>query len=126
MTGERMTPIEVTLPIKTVSESNTRCHWAVKARRAKEQRRAAYLATLAEGNKRGVVIPVDSALTVTLTHIGPRRRDSDAIPASMKAIRDGIADALGRDDGDPLITWNYAQRKGDYAVEVRISSRSEA
>lgn len=37
--------------------------------------------------------------------------------------RDGIADALGVDDGDESkVTWSYAQERGDYGVRVKIEA----
>lgn len=110
--------MKFTIPVKLVSEANLRSHWRAKANRAKFQRGQAYMAGycahLGEP-KRPVVI--------TLTRIGPRKWDSDNLAISAKAVRDGIADALGIDDGDERLEWRYAQRKGrpkEYAVEVEI------
>jgi len=39
------------------------------------------------------------------------------------AVRDGVADAIGIDDGSARIEWKYAQEKGkpkEYAVIVGI------
>ena len=110
----------VTIPIKTESEANTRGHWAVKARRAKIQRGYASHAILASGWKyKG------GGVVVELTRIGKRLMDDDNLAGSFKAIRDGIADALGLDDGDRLIAWRYHQRIGrDYAVEIGIEARN--
>jgi hypothetical protein len=58
---------------------------------------------------------------VTLTRVGVRELDSDNLARSMKACRDGVADALGVDDGSKLYDWQYRQRKGkEYGVEVMI------
>ena len=49
--------------------------------------------------------------------------DSDNLASSLKAVRDGVADAMGVDDGCSRIQWCYAQRKGkprEYAVLVEI------
>lgn len=48
--------------------------------------------------------------------------DDDNLAISAKALRDGIAEALGVDDGDKnLITWEYDQKLGKaYGVEVEI------
>jgi crossover junction endodeoxyribonuclease RusA len=111
--------MRVVIPIKTVSEANVRGHWAKGARRAKRQRRVAadcvHLARLT-----GAVVP-PLPLTVTLTRVAPRRLDSDNLQRALKAIRDGIADALGVDDGDARIDWKYDQRPGKpQRVEVTI------
>ena len=112
--------ISLTLPIRTVSESNAREHWAVKARRAKRQRHATALAL------RGLVqdLPPWSHLFVTLTRVSPGTLDVDNNVSSAKHIQDGIADALGIDDGDPRVSWFYAQERaprGHYAVRVEVA-----
>jgi hypothetical protein len=64
-------------------------------------------------------------LTITLTRIGVRNLDADNLANSFKHVQDGIADALGIDDGDPLLTWRYGQRRGkpkEYAVEVALEA----
>ena len=48
---------------------------------------------------------------------------SDLAGLTCKAVRDGIADALGIDDGDDSLTWEYSQAVGkEYAVEVEIKT----
>jgi len=62
-------------------------------------------------------------ISVRLTRVGPRRLDSDNLAAALKHVRDGVADALGVDDGDPRLEWIYDQqrcRPGEYAVLVDI------
>ena len=48
----------------------------------------------------------------------------DSLPASLKSIVDGIADALGlASDRDARVRWTYAQRRGvpgEHAVEVEV------
>ena len=96
------------LPIKTVSEANQREHWGAKARRAKAQRTAAGLALRVA--LRGVVPPVSITLT---RHVGAtgRKLDKDNLAGSMKHVQDGIADALGIDDGSELVRWEYLQER---------------
>lgn len=119
-----MTPIVLTLPIKTVSEPNQRGHWAVKHRRTAPQRAVVDLALRAL--VRGIAFP----LVVLLTRIAPRALDpGDNLNCSMKGVRDGVADALGINDRDARVTWEYAQRRGkpkEYGVEIRISARDDA
>lgn len=101
----------VHLPIATVSESNRRDHWRVKAKRVRLQRRTA--AMLVPGCQLPCV--------VTLTRISPRLLDDDNLRPALKAVRDGVADRLGVDDRDPRVEWRYAQRKGaQKAVEVEM------
>jgi hypothetical protein len=106
------------LPIRTVSESNGREHWAKKAKRVKCHRTAAHLAVFATA-ARGRTLPVN----VTLTRIAPRALDDDNLRGALKAVRDGVSDALGVDDRDPRVTWLYSQKRGrarEYAVAIDI------
>ena len=62
-------------------------------------------------------------VTITITRVAPRKLDSDNLARSMKAVRDGIADAFRLDDGDDRLDWRYAQRTGrakEYSVDVEI------
>jgi hypothetical protein len=120
----------VTLPLKTVSEANSRSHWAAKAKRVSGQRSASKWAcgpALAEyrvGLAKGYVPRV----TVLLERIAPSSGlDDDNLRSSMKACRDGVADALEVNDRDPRVRWEYGQARGkpkEYAV--RITVRSDA
>jgi hypothetical protein len=118
--------MEVLLPIRTWSEANLREHWGRRARRFRKQREAArILVRAARAGERGAPGPVtrDQPLAITLTRIGQRALDSDNLAGALKAVRDGVADALGMDDGDPRLVWRYAQRKGrrgEYSVLVEI------
>jgi len=103
---------EYYLPIRTYSLTNARLHWAVKAKRAKAERKAAVLV----GRHK---VPC----TVTMTRIAPRVLDDDNLRGALKSTRDSIADRLGVDDRDPRVTWEYAQERGavgEYAVRVAV------
>ena len=61
---------------------------------------------------------------VTLTRHGPRKLDDDNLSAAFKRIRDGVADALGVDDGNRRrVRWEYKQRRGAYEVGISIATR---
>ena len=107
----------VELPIRTVSEANIREHWGAKARRAKKQRADVLAGLLATGWPRPSL-----PLVVTLTRIGPRRRDDDNNVRSLKACRDSVAAWLKVDDGNEQLEWRYAQIVGPPAavlIEIR-------
>ena len=130
----------VVLPIRTVSELNARGHWATRARRAKPQRRAAGLAVRAvcppewvqrrprpkTASERNLVPAIGEAechnVSVLLVRVAPRLLDDDNLRGALKAVRDGVADALGTDDRDPRIQWAYTQRqqRKTYAVEIHM------
>lgn len=100
------------------SLANQRVHWAEKYRLLAQQRRDAwlwlrrYIGTCPF--QRG------ESIEVLITRCGKKRMDSDNLAISAKAVRDGIADWLGCDDGSPWIRWTYAQELGDYGVRIVI------
>ncbi len=100
------------IPVRTVSEANTRCHWAVRAKRAKEHKHmaAVYTGLTARKGTPTYLPGPKSQFIIRLTRIG-RKMDSDNLAGSMKAVRDGIAYWLDIDDGDDRITWRYDQVK---------------
>lgn len=113
--------IDLTLPIKTISELNARHHWAVKNRRKHAQRLEVGMELYKALNGRQVELPC----TIKLTRIGPRRLDSDNLASSFKFIRDAIADRLGVNDGDERINFEYDQvaiGKFQYAIRIQITS----
>lgn len=117
--------------VATVSEANRRDHWAVRSGRAKAQRYVAYVAAVAAIRK-----PIRDRIRgggrwrIVLTRFSPRRLDSDNLAGALKAVRDGIADALGINDGDPRFSWRYEQEvsiaKATRGVIVGISAEKEA
>jgi len=117
--------IFVHLPIRTWSEANLRIHWGKRARRAKKQRQAARLLVRAARP----ALSETGAVAITLTRIAPRALDTDNLASGLKAVRDGVADALRLDDGSSRLTWRYAQEKGkprEYAVRVEIRCVSDS
>ena len=112
--------IEVRMNMKIVSVANMRLHWAVKAKLVRDHRTRTRMSLNAAAQSSGLeMLPV----TVVLTRVAPRRLDGDNLQSGFKAVRDGVADWLGVDDGNGLIDWQYAQRSGrpsEYAVEIEV------
>jgi hypothetical protein len=120
--------IKFTIPVKTTnplngSQGRTRGAVLAKAAQRKKQRMTARFCAVAAAG------PFPATTTwlpkVTITRVSAGTLDTDGLAASLKSIRDGLADYFGVGDGatDP-ITWHYAQRKGkrgEYAVEVDLS-----
>ncbi len=112
--------LRVVVPVRTVSETNAREHWARRHRRRSTIRQTVGLVVTGAlaGSK------VTGPCRVVLTRVAPSAGlDSDNLVSSLKAARDGVADALGIDDRDERVTWLYDQRRGkarQWAVEVRI------
>lgn len=111
----------VQLPILTRSESNVRGWWGTKAAFVRGQRGAVGLAMR-------LLIPKDFYLgvqhwRVTLTRIGTRKLDEpDNLGASLKAVKDEVAAAIGIDDGHARIKWKIEQQvtPASYGVLVRL------
>lgn len=109
------------LPIRAVSTLNAREHWTKRAKRTRLHRLAARTNTLGWFDARMLAM---GAVVVRLTRVAPRSLDGDNLQGSLKAVRDGVADALGVNDADPRVTWVYEQRRGharEYAVTVEIT-----
>jgi len=107
------------LPLKTVSEMNSRGHWGKRAARARKERKTA----CAETKARHASLPC----VVTLTRIGHNELDDDNLGSALKAVRDGVADSFEIDDRDKRVEWRYAQEKcgrGKFAVQVMIESKA--
>lgn len=80
---------------------NGRIHWAPHAAAKKAARAYAHAITCATSTPaQRAALKAAGAVNVSMTFNPPdnRRRDDDGMIASMKAARDGIADAIGVDD----------------------------
>lgn len=77
---------------------NARTHWRAKAQHVRAARNDAYVIARAAGWHM-LQLP-DGRLHLWMDFFPPdrRHRDDDGLLASMKAARDGLADALGIDD----------------------------
>ena len=87
--------IELPWPPRDLSP-NSRVHWSVRAKAAKNYRETCWALTMASNVKPGSARPI--MLKVTFLAPDRRRRDDDNIIAAWKAGRDGLADAWGVDD----------------------------
>lgn len=94
-------------------------HWGSRAKKAKEQRLLACIRTREQIWGKNLSGP----LTITITRLSSGTLDDDALPASAKHVRDGIADALKTKDNHPRLTWKYAAEKvkrGVWGVHISI------
>lgn len=95
-------------------------HWRAKAHIVSEQRKLAFMVLKANNFSRQV-----APLTVTLTRMSQRFLDDDNLAHAFKAIRDGVADALGVSDAPGSgVAWRYEQEKSKTAC-VRIEVARE-
>lgn len=115
--------VHVSLPLKTRSLLNLREHWAARARRTKAHRAATILALRSSR----VELPKadDQLIVATLVRYG-RRLDDDNLRGALKAVRDGVAEWAGIDDGSPRWRWEYGQDKaGKLGERVEVWIRLE-
>ena len=110
----RPSALRVEVSIRLISEANARGSWHAGATRARAHRGAVGLAL---GRRRE---NLSGHLIIALTRIGPRALDGDNAARALKAVRDGVADWLRRDDGDAGLTWLAQQERGAYGVRIEI------
>lgn len=103
--------------LRTVSEANTRGHWTGRQGRARRARGETRMRVQLALPRRPRTI---AAVRALLVRFGPRRLDGDNLQGALKAVRDGIADGVGLDDGDRRWTWSYEQRSGAPAVRAEV------
>lgn len=81
---------------------NTRCHWAVKAKSAKQAKTDAFWSTVSALSAAGNFTGLDGVAKVEYQIVARpkrnRRRDDDNLISSCKNFRDGIAEALSVND----------------------------
>lgn len=105
---------------------NARVHWSRKARVTKAARQQAFALARCAGWQLLQLPAGRLHLWIDFYPPDRRRRDDDGLLASMKAARDGIADALGIDDSR-FISHPYVRdevRKGG-EVRIRITADPE-
>lgn len=97
--GEWSLTLDLPWPPRALSPNARPAHWAVLARAKKAYRARCRAIALAAGA--GQFPLSEGRLAVHLVFVPPSRRarDWDNLLASMKAGLDGVADALGVDDG---------------------------
>lgn len=118
---------EFEIPTTLPSVANLREHWGAKARRTKKLRRDARVVCAAFTPWHAIAAVRAFGARITLTRVAKRRYDQDNLSAAFKPIQDGIADALGMNDGSRLLEWVYADEAGQTdLVRVTIEERLPA
>lgn len=114
--------VSISLPLRIASVANARFNRWDTARSAKAHRTIAR-AKVADALRRVRGITADDRVAVRLTRIAPSKLDDDNLSSGFKSTRDGVADALGIDDGSARVRWTYAQERGGvkvYAARVEV------
>lgn len=107
--------------IKTVSEANTREHWAAKNKRKKAQQEE--FSWRWKHWKLSGRPAVTFPCAITFTRYSCNVLDSDNLAGAFKHVRDQLAIEIGIDDGSDKIKFEYKQeriekRQHYFTVEV--------
>lgn len=109
----------VRIPLILQAETNKREHWAQRAKRSRIERETARRDMRISGGK------LELPAVVTLTRFGPRKLDDDNLQTAFKHVRDGVADWMGLDDRNPVVSWLYRQVVGPvWGIEIRLQRRT--
>lgn len=120
--------IRIVMRMKTTSTNKS---WTTSMRArmgaansARKKREQACLEVTAALRQRGLTGSTFVPVLVTMTRVSAGVLDDDNLRDPLKPVRDGVADALGINDGDVArIRFKYEQRKGPPklpSVEVLI------
>lgn len=109
--------IKLSLPVRVVSELNTREHWAAKHKRKKAQQAEVWAAW---PRRQKVTLPC----LVRFVRYGQNLLDPDAVASSFKHVQDEVCRLLGVDDGNTqLISFEYSQvalHKRKFSIEINV------
>lgn len=100
---------------------NARVHWATKARFVKGARETGFVCGL-EGGVRSLKGQRDVRAVITFHPPDSRRRDDDNMLSSIKAFRDGIADAMDVDDASWITTIQRGHPVKGGAVLIELEA----
>jgi hypothetical protein len=106
--------LPIALPLRLSTGQNEREHHHTRARRVAKEREAVHLAWLAAR-------PV---IHVHLVRVSPHHAelDDDNNVASLKHVRDQVAEQLGVDDGDRRrLRFTYGQDRGPWGVRIFLN-----
>jgi hypothetical protein len=122
--GDKPASIIVDVPIRTVNPLNNRQHWRAVSERGKVEKTTMRLALAA-----AVPLPaLPVKVSMQRRGKGARPMDGDGLGASLKHVRDSVADAYGLDDADTRIyfeTPEQATRANRFGVSIVIQTRKD-
>ena len=103
--------LDVTFPMLVPSAANLREGKRARAKRVQGQRDGARGQVMSRWHAWHEREASGNRLRILITRIAPRQLDDDNLAYACKAIRDGVALAIGIDDGDPRLKWEYDQSR---------------
>ena len=113
------------LPFRVESRANDHRsnHWGDRAKTSGKQRVGTHLAL--SGHRRGLVKLMSRAgLVVRVVRVGPKELDShDNLGMALKAITDGVADALGVPDHDARVMFVADGEVGPWGARIEFYER---
>ncbi len=105
--------------LRVNTPGNSRTHWRVEAKRAKQERLLANLACSQLGSKVKKQLLAAKKLKVTFVRVGMRKLDRTNCVGAMKHCQDGMCDWLGIPDSSDWYEWEWPiQERGDDAVRI--------
>lgn len=124
--------VYVSFPLRTTNglnnQPNSRQQAIIQSQQHKRQKGVTYGALLALGRPLPP-LPWSVTLTRVRQRASGRKMDDDGLAASLKYVRDAVAEAAGVDDGNrKMISFMYAQdtdpNAGAGLVQIRIETRT--
>lgn len=118
--------LAVALPFRVESRANDHRsnHWGARAKTSGKQRAGAQLVLSA--HRRRLASMLARGLVVRVVRVGPRALDShDNIGMALKAITDGVADALEVNDRDPRVTFVPDGEVGPWGARIEFYARGD-
>lgn len=113
----------IKIPLRTVSEANARDNRWVRARRTKAHRGTTRIVCGPALAMYREFLRVGLTVFVRLVRVSPGELDDDNLRVALKAVRDGVTDALGLiDDRDHRLVWAYDQHRKakTHGVEIIV------
>lgn len=93
------------------ARTNAHVHW--RKRHATDQEDRGHGAAIMRRDPSFIrkMLKPGGRIHVEFTRLSTATCDDDNLPSAFKGVRDGIAEALGIDDGSDRYAWSYAQRR---------------
>jgi hypothetical protein len=117
--------------MRTGTGQNERGHWATINKRNQKEKKLIIEILNRNLGKSQADIQSAQKIIIKLTRYSPKAKlqplhgeyqavDDDNLRGGLKAIRDGIAIWLRRDDGDDSLFWEYYQAKGHHGLKCEF------
>lgn len=110
------------LRVKTIG--NTRVHWRVEAKEAREQRALTIMHCRMIGNNVRDQLRAAKSLKVKFVRIGGRKLDKTNCVGAFKHVQDSLCEWIGVDDSSDWYDWQWpTQESGDgYSVRIELEA----